>query len=226
MLHLGLQRASVKDMCFVIVTHVRKLEETVESVYGITDGGSYLEKFYDIAVRLPLSGENPSHEKLEIYLEYLLKTMDFPMSKASIRSSIFGTLLPICHMYNVELRSLEKIVTNLALFFLTGTTVSATTIPAISTVSAIRVLDSKLYEKFRNGDIDYLDMQEFMEFASWPRKLKHGGERLSEYWKALLGSIGTTEARDRFYEVFSFEIEPEERRRFLRDIVGRIDSLG
>ena len=155
---------SIKETCFVIVTHVRKLEETVESVYGITDGERYLEKFYDIRVRLPSTGEKPSYEKREKYLKYLLETMEIAAPNESLHNDIVNSLLPVCHMHDVKLRSLEKIVTNLALFFLSRTSVPPIKIPAISTVSAIQVLDSELYEKLRDREIEYVDIEKFMQF--------------------------------------------------------------
>ena len=216
---------SIKEMCFVIVTHVQRLEETVESVYGITDGGSYLEKFYDVRVKLPLTGEKPSHEKRKTYLTYLLETMDIAAYGESLHTNISSTLLPICHMHNVELRSLEKIVTNVALFILCGTNTSSTTIPVISAVSAMRVLDVELYRKVRDREVEYQDIERFMRFTDWPMGWNRKYGRLVEYWRSLLGKIETEEDERRFSLMFPFGLHPDERLRFLSDIVDHIDTL-
>ena len=216
---------SVKETCFVIVTHVRKLEETVESVYGITDGERYLEKFYDVRVRLPSVGEKPSYEKRGKYLKYLLETMEIAPFGKALYHNITATLLPICHMHDVELRSLEKIVTNLALCFLSGAEVSNLKVPVVSAVSAIRVLDSELYKKFQERSVEYFDIEKFMRFDHWPKDLERDYGGVRDYWKLLLGAIVNREDMRNLNSTFGIGMSRESRRPFLFGIFDEIEGL-
>lgn len=96
----------VQGVTFLLVANLKELGKSVLKVYGDVDETRYLEKFFEIVVRLPESSAGGDNLTIRAYVHHLSKQLRFP------RKGIYGdrSLQFLCahaEAENLSLRSLE-----------------------------------------------------------------------------------------------------------------------
>ena len=101
---------AVKNIVFVLAMHKQQLEEAIKHVYGSNiDAHTYLQKFINIETSLPEEVNGRISNKIDLYIKKLSELHNFEIRN---RDSI-STLIALAQHFNLSLRQLEKIFTNL-----------------------------------------------------------------------------------------------------------------
>jgi predicted KAP-like P-loop ATPase len=102
---------SVDNVIFLLPTNLQQLETSVKAEYGAIDAHTYLEKFYHLRIAFPDISSVP-----DTYLNHLYDQL-LPQSNSSqaFVDSMKEELGRIARARNLSLRTLERIVTYLAL---------------------------------------------------------------------------------------------------------------
>ena len=96
----------VQGVTFLLVANLRELGKSVLRVYGDVDEVRYLEKFYEIVVRLPESTAGGHKLTVRAYVYYLAKQLRVP--RDSFRGNRhLDSLCALAEAENLSLRSLE-----------------------------------------------------------------------------------------------------------------------
>lgn len=161
---------SVDEIVFVLVGHLPQLAKMVEKEYGVTRGEQYLEKFYHLLIRLPV--QNARHqEQRRRYLEYLWKNMNVQIDRPLVLERITDGLSALAEVYELPLRTLERIAVNVALVCNATHEGYFRFAPFVSGLCVMRIVDPVAYEKARTGRLDTHDAMQFLRFDDW--KAKH-----------------------------------------------------
>ena len=96
----------VQGVTFLLVANLKELGKSVLKVYGDVDEVRYLEKFFEIVVRLPESTADGNSMTIRAYVHHLSKQLRFP------RNNFYGDrpldfLCALAEAENLSLRSLE-----------------------------------------------------------------------------------------------------------------------
>lgn len=99
----------VQGVTFLLVANLGELGKSVLKVYGNVDETRYLEKFFEIVVRLPESTAGGHRLTIRAYVHYLSRQLRFPRdSFGSSRHLDF--LCALAEAENLSLRSLEHMM--------------------------------------------------------------------------------------------------------------------
>lgn len=164
---------AVSGVHFVLSAHLPQLAKIFQNTHGLGDDEQaliYLEKFYDVRMILPassmLSGTVTSR-----YITYLWGEGQLNlMSKEPDNSPGFRKSLE-CVFQNrqVSLRTVEKIMTNIALYY-AGSSSGGGAYPVfVAGVCCIRHCDPDLYEKISSSKVTWNEINQFFGFDSWPQ---------------------------------------------------------
>ena len=181
---------SVPGVCFVFVTHLDQLEQTVQGAYGTTfDAHTYLEKFYHLRVMLPdtkLDGGQRAR-----YVSYLWDALGITFPDDMESENVKGFLTVMAEDHALSLRQLERVMTNLVL-------VHASVVPVVPVVPVVsfipqlvvglcimRQINPALYEKARKKALTWEEAQAWL------------GESFDlSWWRYALGAMSEKEERD------------------------------
>jgi len=144
----------VPGVCFVLVTNVADLEQSVRRAYGEVRARTYLEKFFDLRFRLPDSALRGNGAG--VFVERLLRTFDLRVVASGY--PIVEAFESLAARRGMSLRTMEHVARNILLFascpgrrFLTAAE------PSGVVVSAMRVVDPALFKRLRRGEVDEAD---------------------------------------------------------------------
>lgn len=157
---------SVDEIVFVLVGHLSQLAKMIEKEYGVTRGESYLEKFYQLAIRLPVRTARHQEQRRR-YLEYLWKGMNVQIDSRRVLQLITDGLHALAEVYELPLRTLERIAGNVVLVCNATHEGHFRFAPYVSGLCVMRVVDPDAYEKARTGRLGTQDAMEFLRFDDW-----------------------------------------------------------
>lgn len=148
---------SVKNVVFLLVMHKEQLEEAIKSVYGNNiDAHTYLQKFINIETTIPKRTAERFGNDLDIYSQRLIKLHE--LQTWGDDQTILECLNPIARHFNLSLRQLEKVFTNIAIIYSTSTENQLRLIPVIIFISTIKVIRPATFEKIRAKRISYSEL--------------------------------------------------------------------
>ena len=96
----------VQGVTFLLVANLKELGKSVLKVYGDVDETRYLEKFFEIVVRLPESTPGGHRLTTRAYVHHLFKQLRFPRNNA-YGHRYLDFLCALAEAENLSLRSLE-----------------------------------------------------------------------------------------------------------------------
>ena len=149
----------VQGVTFLLVANLEELGKSVCKVYGGVDATRYLEKFYEIVVRLPESREAGRH-KHRTYVNYLSKELGvtFPTYDLTPTSSLTH-LADLAEKENLSLRTLEHMM-RLVLVLAPDAS------PEVAILLAfVRVERPELFERIKHMDEEPLTEAELAELS-------------------------------------------------------------
>ncbi|OGT90992.1 MAG: hypothetical protein A2514_07750 [Gammaproteobacteria bacterium RIFOXYD12_FULL_61_37] len=167
---------SVENVVFLLVMNKAQLEESIKCVYGQNiDAHTYLQKFVNIEAKLPKhTGERYTND-LSKYTNRLLQLHE--MQTWGDDRNIVDCTEPLANHFNLSLRQLEKVFTNLALFYGASTENHLRLVPIVVFLAIVKVVDPSLFDDLLHGRTSYTDvigklkLQNFNEESSSNRKI-------------------------------------------------------
>ncbi|QMS77659.1 KAP family P-loop NTPase fold protein [Aeromonas veronii] len=148
---------SVKNVVFVLVMHKSQLEEAIKSVYGENiDAHTYLHKFINIETSLPKRLNSYHGHDISAYINRLLQLHELELW--GDEHNIHDCLKPLGQHFNLSLRQLEKVFTNLAIIYSTSEKNHLRLVPIITFVSTLKVVNPGLFKKVSQGSISYTEL--------------------------------------------------------------------
>lgn len=137
---------AVKNVVFVLVMNKKQLEESIRCVYGQEiDAHTYLQKFINLETTIPKRIEDTDIDKNDIqrYCHRLLELHEIETWGEANELMVCTESLAI--HFNVSLRQLEKVFTNIAMFYATSEKDDFRSPPLIAFLSVIKVHNPPLF---------------------------------------------------------------------------------
>ena len=176
---------AVKNVVFVLVMNKAQLEQAVKGVYGHgVDAHTYLQKFINLEVRLPKRLGDLYQTDVSKYTRRLFQLHQFEAFGAE-RYLIEPTEFLANHC-NLSLRQLEKVLTNLVLFYssITKKEADVSFAELIVFLTVVKVIDPALFERCRTGHATAQEIRNRPEFSTLPSD----GEK-SERFTQLMSKV-------------------------------------
>lgn len=148
---------SVENMIFVLVMNKEQLEEAIKAVYGRgIDANIYLQKFIDIEVSLRKNERNIYESDYRNYINKLFDT--FNLTTFNHSREIKECLTSLALYFSLSLRQLEKVFTNLAIFYGIIPERSLCIPEIVSFLAVIKVLNKKIYLDLNKKQLSFSDI--------------------------------------------------------------------
>ena len=148
---------SVKNVVFVLVMHRKQLEEAVRCVYGENiDAHTYLQKFINIETTIPNKIGDRHDSDINQYNKRLFDLHEIEIQ--GDRDSLLKPLELLAKHFNLSLRQLERVYTNLAVFYASSAKNQLRIIPVISFLAVIKVVDPSVYEALLHQEMTYEEL--------------------------------------------------------------------
>ncbi|EIQ7472506.1 KAP family P-loop NTPase fold protein [Vibrio parahaemolyticus] len=143
---------SVKNVVFLLVMHRQQLEVAVKSVYGPDiDAHTYLQKFINLETTLPRISQNIYSREIDNYCDrlYYLHELETWNDKQNLQDYIVA----LSKFYNLSLRQLERVYTNLAIFYASCQQNQLRIIPVLSILIVTKVINPDLLRRLDLGEV-------------------------------------------------------------------------
>lgn len=151
---------SVENVVFVLGMNKAQLEEAIRCVYGNNiDAHSYLQKFINIETALPKRNDLNSYSNdIKSYSHHLLKLHEF--NAFGDEEVLVNVLVPLGRHFNLSLRQLEKVFTNLAIIYSTSHENSFRVVPVFVLLSILKVVDPTVFSAITNNSFSFSQLSE------------------------------------------------------------------
>lgn len=150
---------SVKNVVFVLVMHKQQLEEAIRSVYGSNiDAHTYLQKFINIETFIPKRVSDRYSNDIELYIKKLLQLHE--ITTWGDDRNIVDCLIPLAQHFNLSLRQLEKVFTNLAIIYSTSGENHLRLVPIIVFIAVVKVVNPNVFGNLLLGKISFSSLCE------------------------------------------------------------------
>ncbi len=137
---------SVNSVVFVLAMNKTQLENAIKGVYGQeTDAKTYLQKFIAIETTLPNNKDLETGTVVQ-YAQKLFKHHGFSLLEQFGRDGLEQLeIIPLSHYFKLSLRQIERVFTNIALFYICHPKVEP--LPIVSILAALKVVDHSFFNK-------------------------------------------------------------------------------
>ena len=148
---------SVKNVVFVLVMHKKQLEEAVKCIYGENiDAHTYLQKFINIETTIPKKTGGRNDNDIDQYNKRLL---DLHQIKTwGDDRSLLDSLEVLAKHFDLSLRQLERVYTNLAVFYASSAEDQFRLVPIIAFLAVIKVVNPSVYDALLHQTITYEEL--------------------------------------------------------------------
>lgn len=171
---------SVKNVVFVLVMHKQQLEEAIRCVYGDNiDAHTYLQKFINIETSIPKRVSDRYSNDIVSYIHKLLKLHE--ITTWGDDRLIVDCLLPLAQYFNLSLRQLEKVFTNLAIIYSTSGENHLRLVHIIVFIAVVKVVNPNVFASLLQGKISFTSLSEQIGF----RKLNEENESERKLFQLL-----------------------------------------
>ncbi len=154
---------SVKNVAFFLVMHKQQLEEAIRSVYGSNiDAHTYLQKFINVETSIPKRISDRHNNDIELYIKKLLELHE--ITTWGDDRNIVDYLIPLAQHFNLSLRQLEKVFTNLAIIYSTSGENHLRLVPIIVFCAVVKVVNPNVFENILLGKISFSTLREKLGF--------------------------------------------------------------
>lgn len=154
---------SVKNVVFLLVMHKQQLEEAIRSVYGSNiDAHTYLQKFINVETSIPKRVRDRYSNDIELYVKKLLQLHE--ITTWGDDRNIVDCLTPLAQHFNLSLRQLEKVFTNLAIIYSTSEEHHLRLVPIIVFIAVVKVVNPNVFGNLLLGKISFSTLCEQLGF--------------------------------------------------------------
>lgn len=178
---------SVRGVHFVLSAHLPQLAKIFQHSHGLGEEEQaliYLEKFYDVRIRFP-TPPSSSETDTKLYIQYLWNELKLPTENPV--TQIQDVLECAFQNRDVSLRTIEKIMTNIALYYAELPPNGGENIVFVSGVCCIRHLDIALYDKIASSNITLDDINGFFDFDTWSQE--GFSPIVGDWWRLLFDRL-------------------------------------
>ncbi len=149
---------SVPNVAFLLVMNKEQLQESIRSIYGQgIDASTYLQKFINLETRIPRKSSYYSHRSdVATYIRHLWKLHDF--ESWGDQQNILECLEILARHYDLSLREVERVFTNIAVLYGTTAENHLRLVPLIVFLAVLKVTNSALFNKLLNSQIGYQEL--------------------------------------------------------------------
>ena len=177
---------AVPGVHFVLSAHLPQLAKIFQNTHGLGEEEqalTYLEKFYDVRMRFPapLPWRETATRRYIEHLWYELKLL--PMDLYNTRVNFRESLENVFQNRRASLRTIEKIMTNIALYYAGASAGGGESVTLVASVCCIRHCDPDLYEKITSSKVTWDDINGFFGFDSWSHDKTSSHYR--EHWSYI-----------------------------------------
>jgi predicted KAP-like P-loop ATPase len=166
---------SVPNVHFVLGVHLGQLRNSVRAAYGgQIDAQTYLQKFIHLTLTLPERDRYRHTNVAEQYIQHLTESMQFPAHHRDVVQVIAVQLIHIAHYRGISLRSIERILTVLALALAFVPKGQFMPEPILGGLCYLKVVEPDLYAKAKRGILLFQEAKDALA-------LDQGGDRPSNY---------------------------------------------
>ena len=145
---------SVKNVVFILVMNMAQLEESIKSVYGQNiDAHTYLQKFINLEAKIPKQTGERYVNDLSKYSNKLLKLHE--IETWGDDRNIIDCIEPLANHFNLSLRQLEKVYTNLAVFYGSISENHFRLVPVVVFLSIVKVVDPPLFDQLLHQKVSF-----------------------------------------------------------------------
>lgn len=178
----------VPGVTFVLVANLDELGKSVRSAYGEVDAEKYLEKFYDLVVRLPdARSAGSSVPKSRVYAAYLEERLLSGFRTSDLETHM-RALVRLAEKERMSLRTMEHVVRNVAILALGGyggwDSWNTLSVPVL--VSVIRVVYPELFARIREGKPDGLEDGDWEKVTELAEEILFGANHVITPADAIL----------------------------------------
>jgi KAP family P-loop domain len=153
---------SIPNVHFVLSTHLAQLENTVKFSYGSdVDARTYLQKFYNVLLSFPEEKKQLSERVIPKYFSYLSRTL-------SIKSDDLALVRNVAEAKQLPLRTIERIVTCIALARTFTPKNYLWLDPIISGLSIVKIIEPSLFRSLQRGDAALDQVATLFAVKDWP----------------------------------------------------------
>lgn len=148
---------SVPNVAFVLVMHKEQLEEAIKCVYGNNiDAHTYLQKFINLETSIPKRTNDRYSNDLTVYSRRLLQLHE--IETWGDHGNIIDCLDPLAQHFDLSLRQLEKVYTNLAIFYGTSSQNHFRLVPIITFICVVKVINPRLFQRLLARRISFTEL--------------------------------------------------------------------
>ncbi len=147
---------SVPNVHFVFGAHMRQVQNSVVAAYGEgIDARLYLQKFIHVTVHLQ-DDERHEHERtIPRYVDHLANVLAFDPRDQDAKRNCIKAIKAIAARRELSLRSVERVMTYLALALTFSGKTFLRPPPMIAGLCVLKVLEPELYVKAKKGELRY-----------------------------------------------------------------------
>ncbi len=154
---------SVKNIVFILVMNKLQLEESIKSVYGKNiDAHTYLQKFIHLEMKLPKRTGRRHENDITSYSRKLFELHEIEAWGEG--QYIIDSIDALANHLNLSLRQLEKVYTNIALFYGSSSKNQFRLAPIVSFLSVVKVINSELFEELLYQTIIYPNVEKAFNY--------------------------------------------------------------
>ncbi len=164
---------SVHGVHFVLAAHLPQLAKIFQNTHGLGDeehAFTYLEKFYDVRLRFSASSMLRGTVTRE-YITYLWgrNQLNLVPMDPNRCTDFLDSLECVFQNRQVSLRTIEKIMANIAIFYAGSSSGGGANPALVAGVCCIRHWDTELYVKILSTNVTWDEISRFFGFDSWPQ---------------------------------------------------------
>ena len=153
---------------FVLVTNKDYLSKSVDARYGLKDkSDEYLQKFYDFVINFEQKGDYDRQNASAAYARKLIERM-LSGVKNDIRFNMATNLAAYAIAFDLTLRQVEHIATNLSLAYLSLDERRFSPAYLILHLAFLKTLHANEYTKIKNGTLEFSPIKEIIRSGRWP----------------------------------------------------------
>ena len=155
---------SVNNVVFLLVMHKQQLEEAIRSVYGKNiDAHTYLQKFINVETAIPKKVSGRHDCDIATYIKRLLQLHE--LTTWGDDRNIVECMIPLAQHFNLSLRQLEKVFTNVAIIYSTSKENYFRLVPLIVFISVVKVVRPDVYGRVLSTKISFSNLCEELGFV-------------------------------------------------------------
>lgn len=139
------------------------MQTFLRSVYGTNiDAHTYLQKFINVETSIPKRVSDRYSNDIELYTKKLLQLHE--ITTWGDDRNIVDCLVPLAQHFNLSLRQLEKVFTNLAIIYSTSGERHLRLVPIIVFIAVVKVVNPNVFGNLLLGKISFSSLCEQLEF--------------------------------------------------------------